>query len=99
MLGTAILVGLGLIRKNSTEVAVSNKRVLIKSGFINRKSIEVLLPKIESIGVDESGLGRVLGYGSVVVRGTGGTFETFDRIAHPNEFRQQVQQQIGGGTR
>jgi uncharacterized membrane protein YdbT with pleckstrin-like domain len=80
-------------------VAVSSKRVLIKSGFINRKSIEVLLPKIESIGVDESGLGRILGYGSVIVRGTGGTFETFDRIAHPNEFRQQVQQQIGGETR
>ena len=99
LLGTAILVGLGLLRNNSTEVAVSNKRVLIKSGFINRKSIEGLLRKIESIGVDESGLGRVLGYGSVIVRGTGGTFETFDRIAHPNEFRQQVQQQIGGGRR
>jgi hypothetical protein len=37
----------------------------------------------------------MLGYGSVIVRGTGGTFETFGRIAHPNEFRRQVQQQIG----
>lgn len=95
LFGAVILLGLGLIRKNSTEAAVSNKRVLIKSGFINRKSIEALLPKIESIGVDESGLGRMLGSGSVIVRGTGGTFETFGRIAHPNEFRQQVQQQIG----
>jgi uncharacterized membrane protein YdbT with pleckstrin-like domain len=95
LLGAAILIGLGLIRKSSTEVAVSNKRVLIKSGFINRKSIEVLLPKVESIGVDESGLGRMLGYGRVIIRGTGGTFETFGRIAHPNEFRRQVQQQIG----
>jgi len=95
LFGAAILIGLGLIRKNSTEVAVSNKRVLIKSGFINRKSIEVLLPKIESIGVDESGLGRMLGYGSVIVLGNGGMFEIFGRIAHPNEFRQRVQQQIG----
>jgi uncharacterized membrane protein YdbT with pleckstrin-like domain len=87
--------GMGFVRKNSTEVAVSNKRVLIKTGFVSQKSIEVLLSKVESIGVDESGLGRMLGYGSVNVRGTGGTFETFKRIAHPNEFRRQVQQQIG----
>ena len=95
LVGAAVLVGVGVIRKNSTEVVVSNKRVLIKTGLIARKSIEVLLSKVESIGVDESFLGRMLGYGSVTIRGTGGTFETFSRIAHPNEFRKQVQQQIG----
>jgi hypothetical protein len=95
LVAAAVWVGIALIRKTSTEVAVSNKRVLIKTGFVSRKSIEVLLPKIESIGVDESGLGRMLGYGTVIIRGTGGTFETFNKIAHPNEFRRQVQQQIG----
>jgi uncharacterized membrane protein YdbT with pleckstrin-like domain len=95
LIGAAVFIGVGLIRRNSTEVAVSNKRVLIKTGFISRKSIEVLLSKVESIGVDESVLGRILGYGTVIVRGTGGTFETFPKIAHPNEFRRQVQQQIG----
>jgi hypothetical protein len=64
--------------------------------FGNQKSIEVLLPKIESIGVDESSLGRMLRYGSVVIRGTGGTFETFGRIAHSNELRRQAQGQISG---
>jgi hypothetical protein len=39
--------------------------------------------------------GKETRYGSVIVRGTGGTFETFGRIARPNEFRRQVQQQIG----
>ena len=91
----AIVVAIGFVRRNSTEVGVSNKRVLIKTGFANRKSIEILLSKIESITVDESGFGRLFGYGSVIVRGTGGTFETFAKIAHPNEFRNQVQQQIG----
>lgn len=62
---------------------MSNKRVLIKTGFVSQKSIEVLLAKIESIGVDESGLDRMLGCGRVIVRGTGRTFETFSRIAHP----------------
>jgi len=90
-----VLIGGGIIRRAATEVAVSNKRVLIKTGFFSRHCIEVLLPKVESIGVDESLLGRMLGYGSVIVRGTGGTFETFDKIAQPNELRRQVQQQIG----
>jgi uncharacterized membrane protein YdbT with pleckstrin-like domain len=90
------LVAAGLIRRGTTEIAVSTKRVLIKRGLLSRNSIEVLLPKVESISVNESALGRMLGYGDVILRGTGGTFETFRRIAHPNEFRRQVQQQTGG---
>jgi uncharacterized membrane protein YdbT with pleckstrin-like domain len=98
LLGAVTLLAGGVIRRFATEVAVSNKRVLIKTGLLARRSTEVLLPKVESIGVDESFLGRILGYGSVIVRGTGGTFETFDKIAHPNELRRQVQQQTGSLT-
>jgi uncharacterized membrane protein YdbT with pleckstrin-like domain len=90
-----VVIGGGIIRRAATEVAVSNMRVLIKTGLFSRRSIEVLLPKVESIGVDESLVGRMLGYGRVIVRGTGGTFETFDKIAHPNELRRQVQGQLG----
>jgi uncharacterized membrane protein YdbT with pleckstrin-like domain len=92
---SAIILLQGIIRKNSTEVAVTNKRVLIKTGIASRRSIEVLLSKVESIGVEESVTGRMLGYGTVIVRGTGGTNETFDRISHPDELRRQVQAQIG----
>ena len=98
LIAAAIVLGIGLVRRNATEVAVSNKRVLIKKGLVARKSIEVLLSKIESIGVDESVAGRMFGYGRVIVRGTGGTFETFNTIAHPNELRRQVQQQIGASS-
>ena len=94
LLGAVALIASGVIRRLATEVAVSNRRVLIKTGLLSRRSIEVLLPKVESIGVDESFLGRILGYGSVIVRGTGGTFETFAQIAHPNELRRQVQEQL-----
>ena len=94
----AIILMQGIVRRSSTEVAVSNKRVLIKTGVLARKSIEVLLGKVESIGVQESAMGRMLGFGTVVVRGTGGTFETFDHISHPDEFRRQVQGQIGGSA-
>jgi uncharacterized membrane protein YdbT with pleckstrin-like domain len=98
LLGAVALIAGGIIRRLATEVAISNRRVLIKTGLFSRRSVEVLLPKVESIGVDESVLGRILGYGRVTVRGTGGTFETFDKITHPNELRRQVQQQTGSLT-
>ena len=98
LVGAVVVIAGGVIRRTATEVGVSNKRVLIKTGLFSRRSIEVLLPKVESIGVNESAFGRMLGYGTVIVRGTGGTFETFDKIAHPEELRRQVQQQTGSAV-
>jgi uncharacterized membrane protein YdbT with pleckstrin-like domain len=92
----AIFFGMGLVRRNATEMAVTNKRVIVKSGLANRRTIELLLPRIESIAVEEPALGRILGYGTVIVRGTGGTPEVFPQIARPLEFREQVQRQIAG---
>lgn len=91
----AISISAGLIRKNATEVAVSNRRVLIKTGLISRKTIEVTLSKVESVGVDESAFGRMLGYGDVIVRGIGGTAESFASIANPEELSRRVQAQLG----
>ena len=85
---------IGILKRRSTEIAVTNKRVLIKTGFFSRKTIEIFLSKIESVVVHESLTGKTLGFGTVTVRGTGGTPEQFDRIAEPLEFRRQVQAQI-----
>jgi uncharacterized membrane protein YdbT with pleckstrin-like domain len=79
------------IRSISSEFAVTNKRVLVKVGLVRRHSLELLLQKVEGIGVDQGILGRVLGYGTITVSGTGGTREAFRMIAHPLEFRRQVQ--------
>lgn len=86
----------GILKRRSTEIAVTNKRVLIKTGFFSRKTIEIFLSKIESVVVDETFLGKTLGFGTVTVRGTGGTPEQFDRVANPLEFRRHVQTQIEG---
>ena len=83
-----------LLKRNATEMAVTDRRVIVKIGVASRRTFEILLSKVESIGVEESVMGRMLGYGTVVVRGTGGTPEPFDTVAHPLEFRKQVQQQI-----
>ena len=94
----AIVFAIGYLKRNATEMAVTNRRVIVKSGLADRRTIELLLPRIESIAVEESAMGRVLGYGTVIVRGTGGTPEVFSRISRPLEFREQVQRQIAGET-
>lgn len=88
----AILVG--AVRRNATEMAVTTRRVVVKQGLANRKTIEMLLNKIETIEVSEPMAGRMLGYGSIAIVGTGGTSEPFHRIAHPLQFRSEVQQQL-----
>ena len=84
----------GMARRNATEMAVTTRRVVIKTGLAARKTIEMLLNKVESIEVSETTGGRMLGYGTIVIIGTGGTSEPFHRMAHPLQFRSQVQQQI-----
>ncbi len=89
-----VVILMGMLRRNATEMAVTNRRVVIKTGLASRKTIEMLLNKVESIEVSEPALGRMLGYGTIVMIGTGGTPEPFHKVAHPLEFRSQVQQQI-----
>ena len=85
---------MGMLRRNATEMAVTNRRVVVKTGLVSRKTIEMLLNKVESIEVSETAFGRLLGYGTIVLIGTGGTPDPFHNVAHPLEFRSQVQQQI-----
>ena len=89
-----LFIARGVLVRNATEMTVTNKRVFVKVGMAARRTIELLLSRVESIGVEESVMGRMLGYGTVIVHGTGGTPEIFNRIAHPLELRTQMQQQI-----
>jgi len=100
-IGAAIVFLLGLIvfligslRRNATEMAVTTRRVVVKTGLTSRRTIEMLLNKIETIEVEEPTMGRLFGYGSITMIGTGGTSEPFHKIAHPLEFRSFVQQEI-----
>ena len=79
------------LRSASSEFAVTDKRVIIKVGWIRRRTVETMLAKVEGVGVDQTLSGRLMGFGTIVVTGTGGTKEEFDRIADPLEFRRRVQ--------
>lgn len=92
----AVILIRGVLTRNAVQMAVTNKRVIAKVGVVTRRTVDLLLSRVESVGVEESVLGRMLGYGTVVLRGTGGTPESFAKIARPLEFRTQVQRQIDG---
>jgi uncharacterized membrane protein YdbT with pleckstrin-like domain len=75
-----------------SEFVITNRRIIIKTGFISRKTIEMNLSKIESVNIDQSVIGRILSYGSITIVGTGGTRETFHNISKPIEFRKAFQE-------
>lgn len=88
------------IERWTSEFAITNKRVIIKVGLVSRRTVEMNLSKVESVNVDQSILGRVFGYGTISVIGTGGTRESFTNIAAPLLFRKAFQEaDVGAATR
>lgn len=79
-----------VIFKISTELAITSKRVIAKVGFISRKTVELNHSKVESFNIDQSILGRIFGFGTVVVCGTGGGKTPIPNIDDPLEFRKQA---------
>lgn len=88
----AIVVGLlsalpALLRAWSTELVVTSLRVVAKHGLIRRRTFEMLHKKVESIEVHQGLTGRLLGYGTLVLHGTGGGIEAIPTISRPLQFR------------
>ena len=75
-----------------SEFVITNRRIVIKEGFIARRTFEMNLSKIETVNVDQTVMGRMLNYGSITIIGTGGTKETFHNIAKPMAFRKAFQE-------
>jgi len=84
-----------LIAYFTSEFAITNKRLIIKTGFISRNTFEMNHSKIESINVNQSILGRILGYGTLIIMGTGSTREPFAAIRDPLTFRKKFLEQQG----
>jgi uncharacterized membrane protein YdbT with pleckstrin-like domain len=74
----------------TTEIAITDRRVIHKTGFIRRNTIEMSVEKVESVDVRQSLLGRLLDYGDIIVRGTGAGLAPLKEIAAPLAFRSKL---------
>ena len=74
----------------TTEIGVTDRRVIYKSGFISRQTAEMNMDKIETVLVDQSLLGRVLDFGTITIQGTGASMESLRNIASPVALRNAI---------
>ena len=77
-------------RRFTTEIAVTNRRIILKRGLIRRHTVEMNMEKVESVDVDQSLLGRLFNYGDITIRGTGSSFERLSNIDAPLKLRTTV---------
>ena len=91
--GVAMLIS-PLIAYQTTELGVTNKRMIVKVGFVRRRTLELLLRQVEALSVDQTLGGRMLGYGTITLSGTGGVREIYHRVREPLELRRRIQGQV-----
>ena len=78
----------------TSEFAITSKRVIVKYGFIRLVTSELNHNSVESLNVEQSILGRILDYGTIVVNGTGGRRTPVPSISSPLKFRSEAMQII-----
>ena len=83
-----------LLRVKGTEIAITNKRIIAKRGILSKHTLELNLQKIETVSVNQGIIARLFGSGSIIIKGTGGTSESFSCIAEPFEFRKKFQEAL-----
>ncbi len=89
VIGAVLLLGAWL-RRISTEIVVTDKRVIHKRGLISRWTEEINISKVETVDVQQGLLGRLLGSGAVVIRGTGGSWEPLRPVDQPLALRNAI---------
>ncbi|AVY95747.1 hypothetical protein DAI18_18135 [Microvirgula aerodenitrificans] len=87
-----IPLAIAVVRVLTTELAITNKRVIAKFGFISRRTIELKLEKVESVQVDQGIFGRMLGFGTLVIGGAGNPAAPVPSIDNPLAFRRELHQ-------
>ena len=85
-----ILVVPPFLERLGTEIAITDRRIIYKTGLVQRHTVEISMDKVESVDVDQSVLGRIFGYGTVTVRGTGEAAEPLRNVAAPIALRNAV---------
>lgn len=96
VLGLVLLPALGLglvfwimayVRYKTTELAITTRRVIVKHGFVRRRTVEININKVESIQVEQGILGRLFDFGTLLIAGAGDPQAPIAGISAPMAFR------------
>jgi uncharacterized membrane protein YdbT with pleckstrin-like domain len=78
------------VRRRGTEIVVTDRRIIYKRGFISRRTVEMNISKVETVDVEQGLGGRLLDYGTVLIRGTGESLEPLRHVASPLQIRNAI---------
>lgn len=93
--GLLLIIGLiallsAWVRRVTTEIVVTDRRILFKEGFLRRRTMEMNMSKVETVDVVQSIPGRILNYGTILIRGTGSSYEPLTLIGDPLTLRNAI---------
>lgn len=91
LVGVLIFV-MAAIHMSTTEIAVTDQRIILKRGWLNRRTEELAVGSVEGVNLEQSILGRLFGYGSIHVSGTGDAHIVFPPMARPVAFRRAIEE-------
>jgi uncharacterized membrane protein YdbT with pleckstrin-like domain len=89
LLGLGLLIG-ALVRQSATEIAITNRRIVAKYGFISRSTFEIMINRVTGVNFDQTIIGRCMGYGTVLVHGAGGDISPVDGVSNPQLFQRAL---------
>jgi uncharacterized membrane protein YdbT with pleckstrin-like domain len=84
-----VFLAMAWIRVRSTELAITNRRVIAKTGFVKRHTVEINLDKVEALKVEQGVWGRFLNFGTIFISGAGTSVAPIRDIADPLVFRRK----------
>jgi len=89
VIGLAVILS-AIVRRQTTELVLTDRRIIMKRGLVSRDTVEMNLNKVESLHVNQGLMGRILDYGDVTVVGTGASLEPLCGISSPLELRKNL---------
>lgn len=93
IVGVILLIG-AYVRQTSTELVLTDRRIIAKYGVISRATFEIMVNRITGANFDQTITGRILGYGTILVHGAGGEISPIDLVADPQMFHRALLETI-----
>ena len=82
---------LAWLARSHTLITLTSRRLIINKGILSKTTVELTLKQIETVAIRLPLLGRIFGYGTVVVRGTGGGVFALQCLENADQLYSKLQ--------